>query len=1610
MTGTQSAIWTNIPVTDASPPPRHDLGSAIISVPFSKRSTKKQGSIAASALEDIDLNEFVMMDFDFSGIDLDSGRDSEASNAPAFGGEVKLLRPPLGMELVLIGGKTQTSVEALFAFDFGSQSWKKYTPSISPELQKDYRNLEDIGRSQFGCAYYGSSVYMFGGAKGATKMSDELLVYDSTASSFSQLVPAKLSATSSLGAKLAPGKCSGSSLTYVPPSPQTPNEHPRLFLFGGSGVGGNGLHIFDLASKTWVEPTYETDLRPPALESHSAVYFTGEAGTGAGRRLVIFGGAVNGASVHRSNNVYFLLIKDNGKVEWKIVDQRGSWPVGRSSHSAVIWGDKMVVFGGLADMPARLPKDIDREQLKRLGLDNHFASNSCRSMNDLWVFDIISELWDTRAGTVGSPRPFPRCGHTAAMFLNQMYLFNGQGGESKEDGSASTMEDVVSDVWYVDLGPPPPPGELIIDSVTRARIKVSWVDPFRYQRNRNIRIYARQKKTSAAWKLVFDDLRQPTSTAEIRRMGLEPNAPTLQPGTEYELRLVAVNEFGETESRDLSYFVSGNQGWVPGKDLQVFLEQSKIVVAKTSSQVLRAARPLLFDVTRDYDGDLQIFFDMNPEGKMEDCFNDGNFIEFRIDCRAAVGMEEEEVVALHDPATRTISKVVVNGQLRTVENPPKTEIRQRFEAGQPIDTFRSFYNGSDPNSEGSWFNVWKGGSDENFVKIPYETLYKSKEVLSAYKDVVRKFRETQAKLGYTDIVQVDGLDAKGFPTSTWPVVDIAIWYTLRVYAVTDVGNGYAAEYDLGETSHKAVYCGRTAKKPSAPLAPNPSFTDVISAMIPEYAMSPAKFLGIQNDISLGPIISSPSHRDVPNVANDPSVFTNLDATVEEDVMESEEVEIDGGFAPAPLSELPPIEQTQNPPEVPSTSQSSAPTQIPQTSYPAQASHLAQPEMHHALHTLVQAFDVTIAAQEIEKAKQQEDVRRSEDYSGLRQLGVAAAVTEKYRSASRSPSLARRKLSEKTQEPNSRLSARFDSSVIPNATSPRITTDANLLNTSHRSVASASFENVDLRLEPILDEDLECAFAQDPPRSGSILHADGHPLRADMGMLPLPSPQQLDFQALLDAAQAPQTNVSTHPSLHPALPPVEEAVSVEAPVRDLEAFEIEDAEEEAPGTDAHTLESTQSNIPEQEDMQDMPSSGKRKAKSDGEGLDTPVVGETPAKKRRGRPPKASKGATPTAATPITPRRRGRKPKASSLEPAVEQSQLSSPLKAAAATPVKRPRGRPKASVVAEAVGDGEEAANFDVHPDVATAAGAETDGRDHRSQTPASVQFSHERMDDEIEHLTRSDKKRKRSIEFSDDDEDEDYVPETDSDDEEVDELDDDDDDGDGFATRRRRSSTAARVKPLDGRRRGQVGRPPAEGPKRKRGRPPANSTPSTSQKTRRNSRAVQSEPEDEDEDEAAESPLPMPAEPLAMDGWEVGDESAIWYCKMKFGDRIEVFSPEHKGWYCARIVYYCRFKNLPDQTFILIHYDGYRKNYDMYWDIREPRNFRTIRQYQGLELPKGALKEKWDASQNSSYGLKHFSAEIRNEIGAGRVIELEEAPKTILDSIEKRKQELDELE
>ena len=122
-------------------------------------------------------------------------------------------------------------------------------------------------------------------------------------------------------------------------------KNDLMYVFGGSDGSQefNRTLVVDLRAKTCRTVLPENSACPPQLDSHSACLY--EDGTAAW--MIVFGGFDAG---ERSSNVYTLNLASE---KWKLA-QTSKGPEGRSNQSAVIRNDHMYIFGGTSEEGEKL--------------------------------------------------------------------------------------------------------------------------------------------------------------------------------------------------------------------------------------------------------------------------------------------------------------------------------------------------------------------------------------------------------------------------------------------------------------------------------------------------------------------------------------------------------------------------------------------------------------------------------------------------------------------------------------------------------------------------------------------------------------------------------------------------------------------------------------------------------------------------------------------------------------------------------------------------------------------------------------------------------------------------------------------------------------------------------------------------------------------------------------------------------------------------------------------------------------------------------------------------------------------------------------------------------
>lgn len=162
-----------------------------------------------------------------------------------------------------------------------------------------------------------------------------------------------------------------------------------LYIYGGFrfNVYLSDLLHYDIQKAKWSLLKPKSKDTPGKKSAHSAVLFRDS--------MLLFGGKCDDST--RCADIWNL---DLRTLVWKLERVSGDVPSKRSSHSAVMYKDCMIVFGGF---------------------DGYFTQSH---MNDLYVYKPLQKVW-IKLNPKGEP-PSPRGVHSAVVHNNSMYVFGGE--------------------------------------------------------------------------------------------------------------------------------------------------------------------------------------------------------------------------------------------------------------------------------------------------------------------------------------------------------------------------------------------------------------------------------------------------------------------------------------------------------------------------------------------------------------------------------------------------------------------------------------------------------------------------------------------------------------------------------------------------------------------------------------------------------------------------------------------------------------------------------------------------------------------------------------------------------------------------------------------------------------------------------------------------------------------------------------------------------------------------------------------------------------------------------------------------------------------------------
>lgn len=217
-----------------------------------------------------------------------------------------------------------------------------------------------------------------------------------------------------------------------------------MLIFGGCNGRGRFNQIFSINGNTGMcQLVAATGEVPSTRYCHSAVVHKG--------KMIIFGGKCGGRNSNkRLADMYAF---DFATGEWSIIEVRGDVPSSRSAHTAVVYFNKMLMFGG-RDADGKCCEDLyefcfDTSEWRRI---NHgpcnqlfmrarhsvvvhndklitFAGwNGKKKLNDMFQYNLDSQTFQTiHDSDENDPRlPCRRECHTSVVVDNTMLLFGGR--------------------------------------------------------------------------------------------------------------------------------------------------------------------------------------------------------------------------------------------------------------------------------------------------------------------------------------------------------------------------------------------------------------------------------------------------------------------------------------------------------------------------------------------------------------------------------------------------------------------------------------------------------------------------------------------------------------------------------------------------------------------------------------------------------------------------------------------------------------------------------------------------------------------------------------------------------------------------------------------------------------------------------------------------------------------------------------------------------------------------------------------------------------------------------------------------------------------------------
>ena len=252
----------------------------------------------------------------------------------------------------------------------------------------------------------------------------------------------------------------------------TKKKNAELYLFGGEFYDGienivlDHLLSFNLTKNEWKR--IHTPTSPPARCAHSCVYYN--------HSLFVFGGEVVSAhQYHHYKDIWRFDLKTLRWEEIKPSKAIGCHPSARSGHTALVWKNFMILFGGFYEAMKDTPRWYD----------------------DVCILDLRTYQWLDIPHSRLAIRPEPRSACNTAIIGDKMIVHGGfsklskgnslsrstplpttQTHDASSDGPVITSETKVhNDAWMLRLKPllsnEPPTWERLTSTIKKGSLNTS---------------------------------------------------------------------------------------------------------------------------------------------------------------------------------------------------------------------------------------------------------------------------------------------------------------------------------------------------------------------------------------------------------------------------------------------------------------------------------------------------------------------------------------------------------------------------------------------------------------------------------------------------------------------------------------------------------------------------------------------------------------------------------------------------------------------------------------------------------------------------------------------------------------------------------------------------------------------------------------------------------------------------------------------------------------------------------------------------------------------------------------------------------------------------------